>query len=61
VFTGIPPHVVLMNELKGFKTTLANQTTNIVEAFKSELNARGLGGEIFQAQVIFEEIKTHQD
>lgn len=32
-----------------------------MEALKSELNTRGIGGESFQTQVIFEEMKTRQD
>lgn len=61
VFTGIPPHVVMMSELESFKVSLKTQTENIVSALKSEMDTRGVGGDGFQARIMFEDMKTHQE
>ena len=60
VFTGIPPHVVVMSELEAFKSSLEAQTGNLVGALKSEMDKRGLGGEGFQARILLEDMKSHQ-
>uniref|UniRef100_A0A6U0PKS0 Uncharacterized protein n=1 Tax=Eucampia antarctica TaxID=49252 RepID=A0A6U0PKS0_9STRA len=60
VFTGIPPHVVVMSDLEASKNTLGTQTNSIMAALNSELNNRGVGGEGFQARAIFEEMKSPQ-
>jgi len=47
--------------MEAFKVSLTTQTHNIVSALKSEMDSRGVGGDGFQARIIFEEMKTHQE
>ena len=61
VFTGIPPHVVIMNEIEASKAAMNIQTGNIVSAIKVEMDERHLGGDEFQSRVIFDEMKDHQN
>jgi hypothetical protein len=55
--TGIPPHVALLNEMAALRDKIEQSSTDIVTAFKSELNVRGIGGETFQANQILDDVK----
>jgi len=61
VTTGIPPHVVMMNQFKSFKLKLEKQTGNLIDALKKELNDRGVGGDAYKANQILQDLKDQQD
>ena len=45
--TGIPPHVVILNEM----------TANKDKIYNAELNTRDIGGDAFQANPILEDVR----
>lgn len=55
--TGIPPHVALLNEMAGIREKIEKTSILLMDNMKSELNSRGIGGEVFQANAILEEVK----
>ena len=58
-FTGIPPHVVMMNKFQEFQDTLKVQANVMIESLHKELNERGVGGEGYQASKLVQEMKEH--
>jgi hypothetical protein len=55
--TGIPPHVAILNEMATLKEMIATSSSDLKQAFKDELNNRGIGGERFQANEVLEGVK----
>ena len=45
-FTGIPPHVILMSEIESLKDNFEEQTIDIVQEARNELNERKVGGDV---------------
>ena len=61
VFTGIPPHVLLMSSIENLKGHFKSQQNKIVTEIRKELDNRHVGGDSFQASKIFEDItRLHQ-
>ena len=61
VFTGIPPHVLLMSSIENLKGHFESQQNKIVTEIRKELDNRHVGGDSFQASKIFEDItRLHQ-
>ena len=56
--TDIPPHVMLMEEIEVMKAYFDKQTTHIVENTRTELNAQNVGGDLYKAGCVLDEIKA---
>ena len=56
LFTGIPPHVIMMSEMEVLKEVILSQKGDILYGLKEELNKRNIGGDTFQANGILEEV-----
>ena len=56
--TGIPPHVMLMAEIEALKAEFEKQTTHIVEDTRTELNAQNVGGDLYKAGCVLDEIRS---
>ena len=57
LFTGTPSHVIMMAEIEMMEKTIAKQTCSIVDSLKTELNKQNIGGDIYQATMVLEEVK----
>jgi hypothetical protein len=55
--TGIPPHVAILNEMATLKEMIRTSSDDVKNAFRDELNDRGIGGERFQANEVLEGVK----
>ena len=61
IFTGVPPHVMIMVEMEDLKNVLKDQRKHISADFRDELNKRHIGGDAFEASGIVEEVtKVHE-
>ena len=49
---------MLMDEIEALKEDFEKQTTNIVEDMRTELNAWNVGGELYKAGCVLDEIKA---
>ena len=58
VFTGIPPHVLLMSEMEQIKEKMELQTLEILQKFTDKLDFRGIRGQVFCATQILDEVKA---
>ena len=56
-FVGIPPHVMMMAGIEILKKTISKQTCAIVYGLNIELDKRNIGGDIYQATMVLEEVK----
>ena len=54
LFTGIPPHVIMMSEMEVLKEVILLQKGDILYGLKEDLNKRNIGGNTFQANDILE-------
>ena len=60
--TGLPPHVALLNEMDALKGTMSSSAQKLENTLKDELNRRGIGGEVFQANGILQGVReVHQE
>ena len=60
--TGLPPHVALLNEMDALKGTMSSSAQKLENTLKDELNRRGIGGEVFQANGILQDVRdVHQE
>ena len=57
-FTGIPPHVILMLEIESLKATFEQQTRDIVQEMRIELNERNVCGNLQKSECVLGEIKA---
>ena len=57
VFTGVPPHVLLMASLESMKNSLDLHRENIVSELKEELDLRHVGGDAFRASSLLTEVQ----
>ena len=55
--TGIPPHVAIMNEMAALKDMFALSSADLKSTLHHKLNCRGIGGEMFQANLILDSVK----
>jgi hypothetical protein len=55
--TGIPPHVVQLNQVAMLRSIVERTSDSFREILSSELNARSVGGEVFQANEILQEVR----
>jgi len=55
--TGIPPHVVQLNQMEMLKSLVERSSDSFREILSSELDARSVGGEVFQANEILQEVR----
>mmetsp|Transcript_14302 Transcript_14302/g.26816 ORF Transcript_14302/g.26816 Transcript_14302/m.26816 type:complete len:268 (+) Transcript_14302:1057-1860(+) len=55
--TGIPPHVVQLNQVAVLRSIVERTSDSFREILSSELNARSVGGEVFQANEILQEVR----
>ena len=61
IFTGVPPHVMIMVDMEELKNVLKYQRKQISADFRDELNKRHIGGDAFKASGIIEEAtKVHE-
>ena len=61
IFTGVPPHVMIMVEMEELKTLLKDQRKEIAADLRDELKKRHIGGDAFEASSILEEVtKVHE-
>lgn len=56
LFTGIPPHVLLMASIETLKASLKSQQNQIISEMRKELDNRHVGGDSFQASKILEDV-----
>ena len=57
-FIGIPPHVALMNDISTINTNIACSKMEMISKLKNELTTRWVGGEVFQANAILEDVSN---
>ena len=57
LFTGLPPHIMIMVEMEELKSVLKKQRSEIVGDARDELNRREVGGDAFIANEILEEVR----
>lgn len=55
--TGIPPHVVELNQLAILWSIIEGTSESFGETLRSELNRRSVGGEVFQANEILQGVR----
>ena len=55
--TGIPPHIALITQVSALKTAVEESEHRLGTVIQSELNARGIGGEVFQANSILDAVR----
>ena len=55
--TGIPPHIMIMSDMKKFETKLDAINSELMQGVKEELEKRDIGGGMHHAIVIQEEIQ----
>ena len=55
--TGVPPHILMMSDMKRFENKLDNIRSEMMESMKEELNKRDIGGGMYHAVQIQEEIR----
>ena len=61
IFTGVPPHVMIMVDMEELKTVLKDQRKHISADLRDKLNKRHIGGDSFEASGILEEgTKSHE-
>ena len=61
IFTGFPPHFMIMVEMEELKTVLKDQQKKIIADLWDEINKRHIGGDAFKASGILEEVtKVHK-
>ena len=58
--TGIPPHVVMINNLNEVHDHVSDCSRSIVNEVKQELEDRFVGGERFQANVMLSQVQKIQ-
>ena len=56
-FTGIPPHVMLMSEIESLKADFEQQTRDIVQEIRNELNEKNVGGDLNKYGCVLDEKK----
>eukprot|EP00957_Ditylum_brightwellii_P111728 8521337-Ditylum_brightwellii.AAC.1 len=61
IFTGIPPHLLFMTELEGIKQKMELQTLEICGKFTKELDNCGIGGKVFHATQVLDEVWAVHD
>ena len=54
--TGIPPHIALINQVEALKAAVEQSEIRLGDVIRTELNARGVGGEVFQANSILDAV-----
>ena len=47
--TGIPPHVMLLSEIEAMKNRMSEQTTEILDGMRTDLNIRLVRGDSYLA------------
>ena len=52
IFTGVPPHVMIMVEMEELKNVLKYQRKQVSADLRDELNKRHIGGDSFEASGI---------
>ena len=61
IFTGVPPHVMILVEMEDLKNVLKDQRKQISADLRDELNIRYIGRDAFEASGILEEVtKVHE-
>ena len=58
-FSGIPPHVLLLNDIESLKIRMKQQTKDVVEGIVREFDKRRVGGDRYEVSVLLEEIKKN--
>mmetsp|Transcript_28425 Transcript_28425/g.43598 ORF Transcript_28425/g.43598 Transcript_28425/m.43598 type:complete len:328 (-) Transcript_28425:179-1162(-) len=56
--TGVPPHILMMSDIKQFENKLNTLGSEMMECMKDELNKRDIGGGMYHALQIQEEIRS---
>ena len=60
--TGIPPHVVILNNLNGITDCVTECSEDIVTKIKADLDDRMVGGDKHQASMVLEQVQgVHRD
>jgi hypothetical protein len=63
VFTGVPPHVLMMSDMEQLKMVIVRQKDDgIMEGMREELDRRHVGNDAYQANWILDEVlnKVHE-
>ena len=47
--TGVPPHILMMSDMKRFENKLDNIRSEMMESMQEELNKRDIGGGVYHA------------
>lgn len=55
--TGIPPHIALLSQIAVLKSTIETTSESFGEMLRSELNRRSVGGEVFHANAILDDVR----
>ena len=58
ILTGVPPHVLLMAYMKRFESKIDDLHSEMMNGMKEELNERDIGGGMYHAKRICEEIRA---
>eukprot|EP00957_Ditylum_brightwellii_P212187 15367052-Ditylum_brightwellii.AAC.2 len=56
VFTGIPPHVLLVYGLESITLRMELQTMEIIGEFKEKLDVYGVRGQVFRAMQVLDKV-----
>ena len=56
--SGVPPHVMMMSDLRRFETKLDDMGDQIMDRMVNELNERDIGGGMHHATVITDQLRT---
>ena len=57
IFTGIPPHVLMMAEIESLRMKLEKQTKDIVGAIVDEFDKRRVSGDSYEASSLLQEVQ----
>ena len=56
--TGIPPHIALIAKIDRLETVITEMTTKIESTLIRELDKRGIGSEVFQANAVLQSVEA---
>ena len=60
--TGIPPHIIILNNMQGINEHTTDCSVDIVSKIKQDLDARLVGGDQHQANVVLDQVqRVHQE
>ena len=55
--TGVPPHILILSDMRRFEAKLDSLSNDVIKKMKEELNRRDIGGGMHHALIIQEDIR----